>query len=251
MSLPKILLKKLNFLFFFSIMHPVNYHLTQKLTWMSRQLRSKNDAAELIDWISIMRSISNLLVGLSENIVTLQECPSYRKKLSISKHLGINCSTKNTNELALTNENPSRKQHRRVVQGKRTVELKTAEATSRETVITPKLDDHLKDNWTICSISAPPLAPETTVITGVRDDMSSVNDMEIECTEERDLLKHAIWHRLEEAGKECKYYQADPARIKKLSRIVDNDFNMKKDDLLRNNLREFFKRTMNEFFQNR
>ena len=43
-------------------MHPVQYHLTKKLVWMSRQLRVINDAAANPNWTGLMTAVKELLV---------------------------------------------------------------------------------------------------------------------------------------------------------------------------------------------
>ena len=73
--------------------------------------------------------------------------------------------------------------------------------------------------------------------------------MIIDDTEQRDLIKHAIMHKLDEADKDRNFWFSEPQRIKKLSREVEKDFNLKKDDLLRNDLRKLLSCTMNEFFR--
>lgn len=56
-------------------MHPVKYHLTNKLTWMARQLRQKNNAADVTAWVSAMHTAYNLLVVLSGNEAILKDEP--------------------------------------------------------------------------------------------------------------------------------------------------------------------------------
>ena len=48
-------------------MHPVKHHLSNKLIWMSRQLRKINDAATITNWIAAMQSVYTLLENFSEN----------------------------------------------------------------------------------------------------------------------------------------------------------------------------------------
>jgi hypothetical protein len=56
-------------------MHPVKYHLTNKLTWMARQLREMNEAADVAAWVSAMHSAYNLLVVISGNKAILRDDP--------------------------------------------------------------------------------------------------------------------------------------------------------------------------------
>ena len=124
-----------NLLFLSSIMHPVKYHLTQKLTWMSRQLRSKNDAADLLDWITAMQSIYNLLVSFSEeNCAVPCERSPCRRDLLISSHQGINYQATSTIDTSRTSTDPTGMQSRRVVKGKRTMKLRESKSTLRMTV---------------------------------------------------------------------------------------------------------------------
>ena len=61
-------------------MHPVKYHLTNKLTWMARQLREMNDAADVAAWVSAMHSAYNLLVVISGNNAILRDDPHCERR---------------------------------------------------------------------------------------------------------------------------------------------------------------------------
>lgn len=65
-------------------MHPVKFHLRNKLTWMSRQLRSMNKAAEVMDWVSAMHSVHNLLVDVSGKTQLFQDCSLARNHITKS-----------------------------------------------------------------------------------------------------------------------------------------------------------------------
>jgi len=56
-------------------MHPIKYHLTNKLTWMARQLRQKNNAADFSARVTEMHTAYNLLVVLSGNKAILKDEP--------------------------------------------------------------------------------------------------------------------------------------------------------------------------------
>jgi len=111
-------------------MHPVTFHLRNKLTWMSRQLRVKNNAADVMDWASAMHSIYNLLVDVSGNKEILQDCSPARNHLNTATQSGaqyqlINRSMKTNIKGQAPEKNTELKtpetQKRRVVQGKRTL----------------------------------------------------------------------------------------------------------------------------------
>ena len=55
--------------------HPVIYHLTNKLTWMARNLRRRNNAADVTAWVSAMNNTYNLLVVLSKDRAILKVEP--------------------------------------------------------------------------------------------------------------------------------------------------------------------------------
>jgi len=78
----KTLKNFLNVVFTFFTMHPVTFHLRNKLTWMSRQLRRINKAADVMDWASAMHSIYNLLVDVSGNAELLQDSSPARNHLT-------------------------------------------------------------------------------------------------------------------------------------------------------------------------
>ena len=61
-------------------MHPVKYHLTNKLTWMARQLRRKNNAPDVTAWVSAMHSTYNLLVVLSRDTAILKDEPQNERR---------------------------------------------------------------------------------------------------------------------------------------------------------------------------
>ena len=65
-------------------MHPVKFHLINKLTWMSRQLRSMNKAADVMDWVSATDSVYNLLVDVSGKAELLQDCSPARNQITKS-----------------------------------------------------------------------------------------------------------------------------------------------------------------------
>jgi len=115
-------------------MHPVKYHLTQKLTWMSRQLRSKNDVAALTDWIRTMQSVYTLLVALSDNTILPipQEYFTGRKNLSISAHTGVNYPSTGTNEISPKHESSDVNKGRPVIKGKRTLPLRKDRTYARK-----------------------------------------------------------------------------------------------------------------------
>ena len=229
-------------------MHPVKYHLTQKLTWMSRQLRSKNDAADLLDWITAMQSIYNLLVSFSEeNCAVPCERSPCKRDLLISSHQGINYQATSTIDTSRTSTDPTGMQSRRVVKGKRTMKLRESKSTLRMTV-KPQWSHNLNVNRAVSGESGSP-TPITPAIAEQKQDSSLCNNMIIDDTEQRDLIKHAIMHKLDEADKDRNFWFSEPQRIKKLSREVEKDFNLKKDDLLRNDLRKLLSCTMNEFFR--
>ena len=216
-------------------MHPVKYHLTQKLTWMSRQLRSKNESADLLNWITAMQSIYNLLVNLSENCgVPLERSPC-KWDLSISSHQGINYEATSTHDISRTFcTNPNVLKSRRIVKGKRTSNLLKAKSTFRRTVKPQRSNENLDANRAICSVSAAPPTPRIPATAEDKVDHSLCNKMIIDDTEQRDLIKRAILHKLDEADKDQNFWFSDPERIRKLSREVENDFNLIKDNLLRN-----------------
>ena len=64
--------------------HPVRYHLTNKLTWMARQMRTINDAATIIDWMAAMKAVHDMLVDVLGN-KDLQVVS--KKKLPLKPHL--------------------------------------------------------------------------------------------------------------------------------------------------------------------
>ena len=109
-------------------MHPVIFHLRNKLTWMSRQLRSINKAADVVDWASAMHSIYNLLVDVSGNAELLQDSSPARNHLtkvtkSEKSYQMINrnkepTTTGQTRETNIELINP-KKQMRLIVKGKR------------------------------------------------------------------------------------------------------------------------------------
>ena len=62
-------------------MHPVEYQLTNKITWMSRQLRLVSDAVSIKDWISAMQSVYLLLDNFTKNNRILNLSSLVEKKL--------------------------------------------------------------------------------------------------------------------------------------------------------------------------
>ena len=106
-------------------------------------------------------------------------------------------------------------------------------------------DEHLNVNNAICSVSA----------ASKKEDPSLSNNMIIDNTEHRDVIKRAILHKLNEADKDRNFWfsERDPERerIRALTRAVENDFNLNQDDLLKNYLRELLLYTFSEFFRNR
>ena len=63
-------------------MHPVEYHLMNKITWMSRQLRLKNEADSIKDWISAMQSVYLLLDNFTKSSRILNLTSLVDKKFS-------------------------------------------------------------------------------------------------------------------------------------------------------------------------
>lgn len=107
-------------------MHPVTFHLSNKLTWMSRRLRSKNNAVDVTDWAAAMRSVYNLLVDVSGKAELLPKCSPLRNHhtkekrcwtTNWSKHPFIKDPAPETNIGLLS----TKKQMRRVVKRKRTL----------------------------------------------------------------------------------------------------------------------------------
>ena len=125
-----------------------------------------------------------------------------------------------------------------------------AKSTLRMTVI-PQPHENSNVNGAICGVPANSPLPIPPAIAEEKVDPSLSNDMIIDDTEQQDVIKRAILHKLDEADEDKNFWFSDPERIRKLTRGVENDFNMNKDDLLRNDLRELLLCTMNEFFRNR
>ena len=250
-------------------MHPVKYHLEQKLTWMSRRLRSKNDAVELLDWTRAMQSIYTLLVALSENKFKLQDRLPCRKNFSISSHQGINyVATIKNRLLSINSQHPDEKQKRRVVIGERTVK-RLKEHGPPQTFIQPAKPTIAKSSnisgsqqmmskrnskastttgsidW---SFNLPP-PPDSTPISiseteiqvvnlqdtrNKTDERQAVNLRETMSDEtKQEEIKCALWYRMNKAGKDPRWYKADKVRLKKLINIVEKDLGITKDTLLK------------------
>ena len=109
-------------------MHPVTFHLRNKLTWMSRQLRTKKNAADVMDWASAMHSVYNLLVDVRGNTELLWDCssatysftkPTQSEILSQMKYKDMGTIINGQATETYVDLKTAEKQKRRVVKGKR------------------------------------------------------------------------------------------------------------------------------------
>jgi len=86
-------------------MHPVKHHLSNKLTWMSRQLRKMNDAATIMNWIAAMQAVYTLLDSFSGNTNIAQIEKHDSRELSHSLPLQKQGSDMNDLQQCRTSEN--------------------------------------------------------------------------------------------------------------------------------------------------
>jgi len=105
---------------------------------MSRQLRRKNDAADVVDWVSAMQSVYNLLVEISGSVGLFQECSSPGKHHTIAFHPGTQHQlVKRRMETRMEVQAPERKfepktstEQRQLVTGMRKIDKITSSCTA-------------------------------------------------------------------------------------------------------------------------
>ena len=248
-------------------MHPVKHHLRNKLIWMSRQLRKMNDAATITNWIAAMQSVYMLLDNFTENakMVWTENQSSKEQKLAQPARKNLidklqECSKskrKITNILNFKEEGTYPQVKRRLVVGDKESDLfanslpipPQTETPCLETSIRPR-DPARDSNYSTddeserhAVVASPPLAP--LVVLEKEDPLQ--NEMLTEEAEQWDIIKAYIWQGLDNTNQNSEYYLSDPARIKEITRPTEKQFNMRRDDLLKN-YRKRLRDALNEYF---
>ena len=98
------------------MMHPVKYHLTNKLVWMSRQLREMNNADDILKWADAMKAVHSILVETMGNNNLLDSDKWRSQKKTWSKNFIPSTKDHQTKE----GKGWKRESKRRVVLGRRT-----------------------------------------------------------------------------------------------------------------------------------